>query len=164
MRGSPLNPSKGGQSFGSAALAFATKKTLHIADTSSGSLSEPPSPQGEGFGAQQILMFAPTPRGFQRGIAIPLWLLWVRVHRERGRSEHPLPVRVFGDFLRVEKVTPRSDRQLVIAKSPHRMPAPRGARRQCDTAKRFTQNTNTPRSTPQRSSVKITRPCGKIAV
>ena len=27
---------------------------------------------------------APAPRGFQRGIAIPLWLLRVRVHRERG--------------------------------------------------------------------------------
>ena len=27
-----------------------------------------------------------------------------------GESKHPLPVRVFGDFLHVEKVTPRSDK------------------------------------------------------
>ena len=64
-----------------------------------------------------MLNIAPAPGGFQRGIAIPLWLLRVRVHRERGRSEHPLPVRVFGDFLRVEKVTLRSIPQSDAAKN-----------------------------------------------
>ena len=31
-----------------------------------------------------MLNIAPTSGGSRRGIAIPLWLLWVRVHRERG--------------------------------------------------------------------------------
>ena len=48
------------------------------------------------------------PQGVSKGGRGPLWLLRVRVHRERGKSEPPLPMRVFGDFLRVEKVTPRS--------------------------------------------------------
>ena len=65
-------------------------------------------PSGNFFSTAAMLITAPAPGGIQRGIAIPLWLLWVRVHRERGRSEPPLPVRVFGDFLRVEKVTLRS--------------------------------------------------------
>ena len=34
-----------------------------------------------------------------------------------GESKHPLPVRVFGDFLHVEKVTPRSDPQSVTTKN-----------------------------------------------
>ena len=32
-----------------------------------------------------------------------------------GESKHPLPVRLFGDFLFAQKVTPRSDQQSVTA-------------------------------------------------
>ena len=32
-----------------------------------------------------------------------------------GESKHPLPVRLFGDFLFAQKVTPRSDQQPVTA-------------------------------------------------
>ena len=66
-------------------------------------------------------------------------------------------------FRRRGKRNPRLLNDSLVTFCSHRK-LPRGARRQCDTAKRFTQNTSTPRSTPQRSSVKITRPCGKIAV
>ena len=40
-------------------------------NTSSGSLREPPSPQGEGFSARQLLNTAPTPGGIKRGPGPP---------------------------------------------------------------------------------------------
>ena len=100
VRGSPLIPSKGWQSFGYPA-SFLMSSSF-FAEKAVGNVKH-----------------YTNLRGFQRGIAIPLWLLRVRVHRERGRSEHPPPVRLFGDFLFAQKVTPRSDRQLVTAKEPY---------------------------------------------
>ena len=58
-------------------------------------------------------------RGFQKGDRNPTSVVAGEGSQGEGESKHPLPVRVFGDFLHVEKVTPRSDRQLVTAKEPY---------------------------------------------
>ena len=50
-------------------------------------------------------------RGFQKGDRNPTSVVAGEGSQGEGESKHPLPVRVFGDFLRVEKVTPRSDPQ-----------------------------------------------------
>ena len=56
------------------------------------------------------------PRGFQKGDRNPTSVVAGEGSQGEGESKHPLPVRVFGDFLHVEKVTLRSDRQLNTAK------------------------------------------------
>ena len=58
-------------------------------------------------------------RGFQKGDRNPTSVVAGEGSQGEGESKHPLPVRVFGDFLHVEKVTPRSDRQPVTAGEPH---------------------------------------------
>ena len=67
-------------------------------------------------------------RGFQKGDRNPTSVVAGEGSQGEGESKHPLPVRVFGDFLHVEKVTPRSDRQCDTAKnrvSNAAMPSPR---------------------------------------
>ena len=56
-------------------------------------------------------------RGFQKGDRNPTSVVAGEGSQGEGESKHPLPVRVFGDFLHVEKVTPRSDRQCDTAKN-----------------------------------------------
>ena len=56
-------------------------------------------------------------RGFQKGDRNPTSVVAGEGSQGEGESKHPLPVRVFGDFLHGEKVTPRSGQQLVAAKS-----------------------------------------------
>ena len=60
---------------------------------------------------------APTPGGSRRGDRNPTSVVVGEGSQGEGESKHPLPVRVFGDFLHVEKVTPRSDWQFDTAKS-----------------------------------------------
>lgn len=84
-------------------------------------------------------------RGFQKGDRNPTSVVAGEGSQGEGESKHPLPVRVFGDFLHVEKVTPRSDRQCDTAKnrvsnaaipSPRRAPAsPNQKRKTCFRAK-----------------------------
>ena len=50
-------------------------------------------------------------RGFQKGDRNPTSVVAGEGSQGEGESKHPLPVRVFGDFLHGEKVTPRSDQQ-----------------------------------------------------
>ena len=64
-----------------------------------------------------MLNTAPTSGGFQKGDRNPTSVVAGEGSQGEEESKHPLPVRVFGDFLRVEKVTPRSDRQQVSAKT-----------------------------------------------
>ena len=64
-----------------------------------------------------MLNTAPTSGGVQKGDRNPTSVVAGEGLQGEGESKHPLPVRVFGDFLRVEKVTPRSDRQQVSAKT-----------------------------------------------
>ena len=52
-----------------------------------------------------------TLRGFQKGDRNPTSVVAGEGSQGEGESKHPLPVRVFGDFLHGEKVTPRSDQQ-----------------------------------------------------
>ena len=58
-------------------------------------------------------------RGFQKGDRNPTSVVAGEGSQGEGESKHPLPVRVFGDFLHVEKVTLRSNQQLVTAKEPY---------------------------------------------
>ena len=62
-------------------------RTFLQPNTSSGSLREPPSPQGEGFSARQLLNTAPTPGGIKRGPG-PLLALRVRGHSNK-KSRQP---------------------------------------------------------------------------
>ena len=68
-----------------------------------------------------MLNTAPHLRGFQKGDRNPTSVVAGEGSQGEGESKHPLPVRLFGDFLFAQKVTPRSDQQ-------------------CDTAKRFTKH------------------------
>ena len=65
-----------------------------------------------------MLNTAPHIRGFQKGDRNPTSVVAGEGSQGEGESKHPLPVRLFGDFLFAQKVTPRSDRQLVAAKKP----------------------------------------------
>ena len=49
-------------------------------------------------------------RGFQKGDRNPTSVVAGEGSQGEGESKHPLPVRVFGDFLHGEKVTLRSNR------------------------------------------------------
>ena len=52
-----------------------------------------------------------TLRGFQKGDRDPTSVVAGEGSQGEGESKHPLPVRLFGDFLFAQKVTPRSGRQ-----------------------------------------------------
>ena len=57
------------------------------------------------------------PKGFPKGDRDPTLAAAGEGSQGEGESKHPLPVRVFGDFLRVEKVTLRSIPQSDAAKN-----------------------------------------------
>ena len=61
-------------------------------------------------------------RGFQKGDRNPTFVVAGEGSQGEGESKHPLPVRLFGDFLFVQKVTLRSNRQCDTAKSLLRTP------------------------------------------
>ena len=121
VRGSPLIPSKGWQSFSKPASflyqVYFLQKSLSA-----------------------MLSIAPTSGGSRRGIAIPLLSLRVRVHRERGsrntlslcaslvtfsasgKSPHGV---TSSRFLRKpDQNAPRSDQQYDTAATPQRKPHP----------------------------------------
>ena len=50
-------------------------------------------------------------RGFQKGDRNPTSVVAGEGSQGEGESKNPLPVRLFGDFLFAQKVTPRSDPQ-----------------------------------------------------
>ena len=56
-------------------------------------------------------------RGFQKGDRNPTSVVAGEGSQGEGESKHPLPVRLFGDFLFAQKVTLRSIPQLVAPKS-----------------------------------------------
>ena len=99
VRGSPLNPSKRGQSFGYQASFLCQ---VYFAKKSVGNVKH-----------------CTNLRGFQKGDRNPTSVVAGEGSQGEGESKHPLPVRVFGDFLHVEKVTLRSNQQLVTAKEPY---------------------------------------------
>ncbi len=67
-------------------------------------------------GLSAMLNIAPVPGGIKRGPR-PTFVVAGEGSQGEGESKHPLPVRVFGDFLRVEKVTLRSIPQLDTAQA-----------------------------------------------
>ncbi len=64
-------------------------------------------------------------RGFQKGDRNPTSVVAGEGSQGEGESKHPLPVRLFGDFLSAQKVTLRSNQQSVAAKNQLRTPIPR---------------------------------------
>ena len=96
VRGSHLIPSKGWQRFSKPASFFVS--SLFFAKKSVGNVKH-----------------CTNLRGFQKGDRNPTSVVAGEGSQGEGESKHPLPVRVFGDFLHVEKVTPRSDQQPVTA-------------------------------------------------
>ena len=56
-------------------------------------------------------------RGFQKGDRNPTSVVAGEGSQGEGESKHPLPVRLFGDFLFVQKVTLRSIPQSDAAKN-----------------------------------------------
>ena len=96
MRGSPLIPSMGMAKLQLSSVVFNAQLFAKLVSVMSNT--------------------APTPGGIKRGPR-PTFVVAGEGSQGEGESKHPFPVRVFGDFLRVEKVTPRSDRQLVATKS-----------------------------------------------
>ena len=57
--------------------------------------------------------------GYQKGDRNPTFVVAGEGSQGEGESKHPLPVRLFGDFLFAQKVTLRSNRQSVAANTPH---------------------------------------------
>ena len=98
MRGSPLIPSKGWQSFSKPASFFVP--SLFFAKKSVGKVKH-----------------CTNLRGFQKGDRNPTSVVAGEGSQGEGESKHPLPVRFFGNFLFAQKVTPRSDLQLDTAKN-----------------------------------------------
>ena len=92
VRGSPLIPSKGWQSFSKPASFFVP--SLFFAKKSVGNVKH-----------------CTNLRGFQKGDRNPTSVVAGEGSQGEGESKHPLPVRLFGDFLCEQKVTPRSDPQ-----------------------------------------------------
>ena len=92
VRGSPLILSTGWQSFSKPASFFVP--SLFFAKKSVGNVKH-----------------CTNLRGFQKGDRNPTSVVAGEGSQGEGESKHPLPVRLFGDFLFAQKVTPRSDRQ-----------------------------------------------------
>ena len=82
-------------------------------------------------------------RGFQKGDRNPTSVVAGEGSQGEGESKHPLPVRVFGDFLRVEKVTPRSAsavRHCEKVYTEHEHPAQHPAAQLCENNSALRQN------------------------